>query len=821
MIGNETTWVDSERSFRLLTDAVPQIIWLTDSAGRLEFFNRQWVAYTGSDELWSTPAAVLKLVHPDDQAPVFAMFQEAYAAGTAFSMEHRLRSATGEYRWFLSRAEPYREPGTARIVRWIGTSADIHDRRTAEAALRVSEERQAYLLKLSDALRPLGDPVEVQREASRVLGEHLGANRVFYVERLNVSLAEVGPQYADGVEPIAGRYRLESYDTSLIERLGLGQPVLCRDVEADPKLSAAQKANFAQIDVGSWVIAPMIKEGVPVARLVICSGGPREWTPLEVELIVETADRTWSAVERARAELAERESRERYRTVFNAIDEGFALGEVITDESGKVIDYRLVDLNPAYGRMTGISNEQRLGRRSRRFMPNLEPYWYEAVGRAGLHGETVHYEDFFADIGRWLQGQLVPAGTVGDGRFGMVFSDVTDRRRRQANQEFLAVVLDDLAALTAPGDMLAAVGKRLGSFLGVAAVVMVEMTDADEVRLPYRWSFGGQLDLPDDFQVGDLIDRELLKASSRSEVLVIDDTAADPLFARLVRATGVRALIRSPWRAQPDPPMVLAVASLEPRQWRPDEIELVEDLADRLVPRLERARSEEAARHERERHETLEREFIANASHELRTPLAGIIGAVEALEAGAKHDPAHRDRFFGHLKREAERLARLSDSLLLLAQADAAEPLATEDVRLRPFLDTIASRLQPSGEVAVLVRAPEKLCLHTNRGLAELLVTNLATNAAKYTTRGHIELKARRRRGTVVVEVADTGPGMSAETRQRAFDRFYRGGSRDADGFGLGLSIVGQVARVVGATLQLDSAPGRGTVARLIFEEVT
>ena len=99
---------------------------------------------------------------------------------------------------------------------------------------------------------------------------------------------------------------------------------------------------------------------------------------------------------------------------------------------------------------------------------------------------------------------------------------------------------------------------------------------------------------------------------------------------------------------------------------------------------------------EQERRELAEREFVSNAAHELRTPLTTIIGAVEVLQAGAKEDPAERDRFLVHIEREAARLARLAHALLTLARAHAGqERPRTERVELEPLLRDVADDLRP------------------------------------------------------------------------------------------------------------------------------
>jgi PAS domain S-box-containing protein len=133
---------ESEAQFRLMADAVPQIVWITDADGRTEFFNRQWSSYTGVPyEPTAAADIAATYVHPDDGAPTMAAFNEARRTGGTFAVEHRIRSAAGDYRWFLVRAEPYRDPRSGEIVRWFGASVDIHDRKLTEDALRESEQR--------------------------------------------------------------------------------------------------------------------------------------------------------------------------------------------------------------------------------------------------------------------------------------------------------------------------------------------------------------------------------------------------------------------------------------------------------------------------------------------------------------------------------------------------------------------------------------------------------------------------------------------------------------------------------------------------------
>ena len=220
---------------------------------------------------------------------------------------------------------------------------------------------------------------------------------------------------------------------------------------------------------------------------------------------------------------------------------------------------------------------------------------------------------------------------------------------------------------------------------------------------------------------------------------------------------------------------------------------------------------------ERERRERAEREFVTNAAHELRTPLAAITSAVEVLQAGAKELPEDRDRFLESIERQSARLGRLTHTLLTLARAqtqDGAPRL--EPLELRPVLDEIAATLKPKPGVEVVVECPPGLLVLAERALVEQALLNLAVNAAKHTEQGRIELAAERlANGSAAVEVRDSGPGIAPADQERVWERFYRGRGRDADGFGLGLAIVRQAIRVVGGNVELESAPGKGTVVRV------
>jgi PAS domain S-box-containing protein len=123
-----------------------------------------------------------------------------------------------------------------------------------------------------------------------------------------------------------------------------------------------------------------------------------------------------------------RESEARYRTLFEAMTEGFAVHEIICDEQGRPCDYRFLDVNPAFERLTGLKRADLLNRCVRDVLPDTEAHWIENYGRVALSGEPVHFENFSAPLGRWYE---VFAYRPMLNQFAVLFADITERKRTE------------------------------------------------------------------------------------------------------------------------------------------------------------------------------------------------------------------------------------------------------------------------------------------------------------------------------------------------------------------------------------------------------
>ncbi|XMB89988.1 histidine kinase dimerization/phosphoacceptor domain -containing protein [Methanosarcina hadiensis] len=133
--------------------------------------------------------------------------------------------------------------------------------------------------------------------------------------------------------------------------------------------------------------------------------------------------------ERKRAEEAMRESEERYRTLFQSMGEGFSIAEMEFDLEGRPVDYVILEINKAYERQTDLRPEKVIGRRVTEFLDRVEPVWFERYGKVVSSGEPKRFEEYNVSLDRWFSVYAFPLPIKN--RFGMIFSDVTERKRAE------------------------------------------------------------------------------------------------------------------------------------------------------------------------------------------------------------------------------------------------------------------------------------------------------------------------------------------------------------------------------------------------------
>lgn len=281
-------------------------------------------------------AAVARACHPDGDG----VLQE----------DIRIRLPEGAVRWLAITGQVEFDDKTPK--RMTGAVLDITHRKRIEAALRESEERHAFLLRLSDALRAVSEPEQIQFVASRLLGERLSANRVAYAEIVD-DVAYILNDYTQGAPSITGRFPVDVYGSKLIEAWRRGETVVVDDVNNDPQLSDADFGAYREAGVSAFIAVMLTKDSRSGAALGVHSLTPRRWTPAEIILAEEVAERTWSAMERTNAEAAQRQSEERLSQFTNASSDVLWIRDAATMECEF--------LSPAFEKVYGVDRESMLG----------------------------------------------------------------------------------------------------------------------------------------------------------------------------------------------------------------------------------------------------------------------------------------------------------------------------------------------------------------------------------------------------------------------------------------------------------------------------
>ena len=305
---------ESEERFRLMADTAPSPVWLTNVEAEVEFVNEALVEFFGQPADQILGHVWKQAVHPDDQAAVAAAQAEARPRQLPYGFECRFRRADGVWRWMRIAVKPRRD-ADGRFLGYVGMSFDITDTREALDALAAQERRQSFLLMLSDRIRDLADPEEIMVTVEQALGDELKVHRVGYGEvDAGRGVVSMSRDWTSGVGSAQGQVSLQTYGQSLMDDLAAGRTAAIADIRLDARTADVAEA-FAAIQTRALIRAPLIRGGRLRAFLYVHDAEPRDWTDAEIELVEEVAARTWSEVERARAEAAVRESEQRFRAV--------------------------------------------------------------------------------------------------------------------------------------------------------------------------------------------------------------------------------------------------------------------------------------------------------------------------------------------------------------------------------------------------------------------------------------------------------------------------------------------------------------------------
>ena len=505
--------------------------------------------------------------------------------------------------------------------------------------------------------------------------------------------------------------------------------------------------------------------------------------------------------DRQLAEKAVRESEERYRNLFNSMDEGFCIIEIVFNDQAQAVDCRFLEANPAFSVQTGMQGIA--GKRLREIAPNYQAGWLKACGKVALTGTPIRFTLDEKALNIRFDIYAARLGGAESRKVAIVFNNITERARAaeallQSEQRFCALFDWGPVAMhscDSSGTIL--------EFNRGAVDLWGRKPRPGETDEQFRGAF--KFHRPD----GNLMS---YAQTGMARVLRGEITAAHNVEVVIERPDGVRMTV---------------VGNIVPLKNNQGEItgaiNCYYDITERS--RLER-QTQEQAQVLAELHRRKD-EFLAMLSHELRNPLAPLTSAAELLGRQENQNPVHRQAC-QVIERQVGQMKHLIDDLLEVSRITSGnvrlrkEPVCVADVVER-VLETTQPLIFKRRHQLTVSLPPHPVWLDADATRLEQVLVNLLNNAAKYTDEGgHLWLNVVQEGdagstagGTVaVIKVRDNGMGIAAELLPHVFDLFTqaeRAIDRSQGGMGIGLSLVRQLVELHAGTVEAHSTPGQGS----------
>lgn len=440
--------MNTSEAYQFIIENTPDVITRWDKELKLIFANKALEAKTGVPNSMLYGKTKLDMGQPDEVAHHWMdILRSVFEKGTGQSHYNSLHTATSIVHFYSRLIPEKNEEGEVETVFAIGR--DISELRSV---IQHNDEQKTFLLKLSDALRPLHDPIEMQAIASRLLGEHLNADWACYIEfDDDLSMATVHQNYARHTGPSLVGDHPAADIPGLMEAMKKGVPYLIHDLDTDTaNLAAHHKCRAMGIKATAAV--PLMKKDRAVASIAVNLREARQWNAHEISLMEETARRTWDAVERARVEQALIRSRENYRlhleqevnertvelqeskellqSIYDTSLIQMSVLKAVRDEAGKITDFRITIVNRELERETG--RKDLVGKLYTKEYPGIKASGlFDTICRVveSGHPEQLEYFYPFENFNKWYSCMFVKMDD------GVVATNLDITSRKEAEEE--------------------------------------------------------------------------------------------------------------------------------------------------------------------------------------------------------------------------------------------------------------------------------------------------------------------------------------------------------------------------------------------------
>lgn len=461
------------------------------------------------------------------------------------------------------------------------------------------------------------------------------------------------------------------------------------------------------------------------------------------------------------------QSEEKWRGLFENLQEGFILGRVLRDADGEIRDWLYEEVNTAWGELMSIPSSHAAGKTIRDLFPGVEDVWVNEFADVVRTGKAIRFTRQVGATGRWYDGTCQPKGKD---HFTVIFLEVTDRVLAERRRDALRRLSDAVNEAETPADISAAAARIVGRALNVGRVGYGALAeDGDTLTVANDWTAVGYRSLTGVYRMEDYGD--YAEDLRQGRAVVIPDVRQDARTARDTRPLeqmSVRSLINLPIVERGRTVAILFVNDNEVRDWTEDETAFLSEIAQRTRTAIARLQAED-------------RQALLNAelAHRLKNNLALVQSIVSQTLRTAADIPSARQTLASRI----QALARAHD-VLMNGPRDAA-----------PVLDIVRSTVSLlDGADRVSMDGPSVELGPTAAMTLVLICHELATNASKYgalsVDAGHVDIRwAVESHGQgipmFVFEWVETGgPAVTPPTRAGFGSRLIEIGLSGASGAG-------------------------------------
>lgn len=569
------------------------------------------------------------------------------------------------------------------------------------------------------------------------------------------------------------------------------KPIIHNNYDALPNKHGLPKGHAAIV---RELVVPVIRNNKIVSILGV-GNKDVDYSSLDVDIIAKLADTVWDIIDRKIADEALKKSEAQFRLLFNNMTQGFALHEVIQNEKGEVIDYKYLDVNPAFESLTGLKRDYVLGKAVLEILPDTEKFWIDIYGKVALKGEEVKFENYSREIGKYFE---VNAFSPKKGQFAVIFTDVTQRRQADEKIKLLSKGLEQSPAIVVITDSKGNIEYVNPTFSRITGYSLQEVIGKN----PRILKSGNQ-------------DEEFYK-NLWATIIRGEDWSGEMLNKKKNGVYYWESALISPIKDE-DGQILHFIA-------------IKEDITDRKKGEKALMQSETMLKEKNEEltiawrkaeeSDRLKTAFLANMSHEIRTPMNAIIGFSEILLRPNLSQEKYA--FFGNIINEAcMQLLSVVNDVIDISKIETNQISIFEDnININETIKRVANIFSRSAEkkkntILFDLALPDEFAfIRTDETKFSQIINNLISNAIKFTENGEITLGYKIANNRIDCFVKDTGIGISKENHHVIFERFRQvetSDSRKYGGTGLGLSISKAFVELMGGDIWVESELGKGS----------